>query len=290
MTNFVKQGVSIKGTLIQKPDGKMQVHMRGVSPYQGDIHKYLSNITMFPTAKAVTNKDGSIRHYELGTLTGYHKGVKAMADMSNKRVEYTVLQQYHTFPVKEDNNTGQTAAPTQAAPIQPQVGIPAAPVQAPVAQAAPIQAPVNVVAPQPEVTSNVIGTADQSEVPFDLKQVNMNKYIPGTKEWIDLVCAMIRRSSVKWGPRYQTINRNKLDRGKYKCELCDHIGPLNTVQVDHTVPVTPVTGFDNFDAYMRRLCCTAEEMKLLCKECHKKKSKAENALRAENRKKLKINN
>lgn len=50
--------------------------------------------------------------------------------------------------------------------------------------------------------------------------------------------------------------------------------------IDHIESVVPVTGFDNWQAYVDRLFCSAENLQVLCKEpCHKEKSLKENAER-----------
>lgn len=101
------------------------------------------------------------------------------------------------------------------------------------------------------------------------------------------IIAMIRRASIKWGPRYAAINKNRIERGKYSCDNCDHIGPRTGLQVDHIEPVIPVTGFDTWDGFIKRLFCDGKGLQLLCKACHKKKSAKENAERKKNRDKKK---
>ena len=169
MTNFVKQGISIKATLIAKADGKEQLMMRAIDPYQGDVHKYLCNITRFDTPKPVMNKDKtSVMYYEMGTVTGYHKGAKPGADVSNRKVEYTVLQQYHTFPEIQRQQQFAAPQPQQFAAPTAQITPAQAPIQAqvPMAPAAPV---INSQVPSQATTVAPVAEADLSELPFNLK-------------------------------------------------------------------------------------------------------------------------
>lgn len=95
------------------------------------------------------------------------------------------------------------------------------------------------------------------------------------------IISLIRRASLRWAPRFKVMNRNKLERGKYKCELCDHVGVQKSLQVDHIEPVIPISGFDNWEGFITRLFCDEDGLQLICKSCHKNKSKKENQLRAE---------
>jgi 5-methylcytosine-specific restriction endonuclease McrA len=55
----------------------------------------------------------------------------------------------------------------------------------------------------------------------------------------------------------------------YTCALCDGLFPKKQVQVDHINPVVdPDVGFQGFDVYLERMFCPAENLRILCKECH----------------------
>ncbi len=100
------------------------------------------------------------------------------------------------------------------------------------------------------------------------------------------VIAMLRRASYRWPPRSQVLRAARRGRGKYECVLC---GPAIThgrkeVQVDHKVPVIPLTGWDTFDAFIERLFCDVAGLQVLCKPCHSVKTKAENAKRSKKKK------
>lgn len=61
----------------------------------------------------------------------------------------------------------------------------------------------------------------------------------------------------------------------YKCAKCRKLYPSSNVQVDHIIPVVGPEGFTSFDTYIDRLFCSEDNLQVLCKPCHLKKSAAE---------------
>jgi len=75
---------------------------------------------------------------------------------------------------------------------------------------------------------------------------------------------------------------------KYRCAECDQEGKRKFVHVDHVFPVIdPLRGFEGFDTYISRLYCDKAGLQILCTPCHSAKTKAENKLRREAKKKAK---
>ena len=99
----------------------------------------------------------------------------------------------------------------------------------------------------------------------------------------------LRKGTTRWPPKYEVLNAAK--RGKqvnlqtgrtaeyYECNLCHLLYPSKFVVVDHIDPVVPITGFTSWDDVIRRMFCDAVGLQVLCKECHKIKTKEENAQR-----------
>lgn len=99
----------------------------------------------------------------------------------------------------------------------------------------------------------------------------------------------LRKGSTRWPPKYEVLNAAK--RGKqinhssgrlaehFECAECHALFPGASVVVDHIEPVVPVSGFVSWDDVISRLFCDVEGLQVLCKECHKVKTKEENALR-----------
>lgn len=74
----------------------------------------------------------------------------------------------------------------------------------------------------------------------------------------------------------------------HECAICGKLFPMSKMHVDHLSPVVPIKngwkGGENFlghnwNEYVKNLYCEIENLQVLCKECHKKKSKEENESR-----------
>jgi hypothetical protein len=103
----------------------------------------------------------------------------------------------------------------------------------------------------------------------------------------------LRRISYQYPPRKEAIKRDRVARGKYRCNSCggENFGPKD-IQLDHTEAVIdPVKGFQDWNTYIARLFCDVDGWKILCKQCHEAKTFLENNVRRqikiENRKKTK---
>lgn len=79
----------------------------------------------------------------------------------------------------------------------------------------------------------------------------------------------------------------------YLCNICKKYHKLSDIQVDHIKPVIPLNRpalSMSFDEIAERLFCSEDNLQVLCKKCHKKKSKEENNIRKELKKELKESN
>ncbi len=65
----------------------------------------------------------------------------------------------------------------------------------------------------------------------------------------------------------------------YLCNDCGIEHMKHEVQVDHKLPVVPVTGWISWDETIQRLFCPEKDLQVLCKDCHHKKSAEENSKR-----------
>lgn len=86
----------------------------------------------------------------------------------------------------------------------------------------------------------------------------------------------LRRASLRWKPRGDALRAAKVDKGKYTCNICKEIHRHKDIQLDHILPVVPVTGWDSLDAVAERLLCWQDGYQVLCRVCHTKKSNEEN--------------
>lgn len=99
----------------------------------------------------------------------------------------------------------------------------------------------------------------------------------------------LRSLSQRWPPKYRTlskactgtrINANTGRMAKhYQCSKCSLDFPLKQVEVNHRIPVVPVTGFDSWDKVIERLFCEEDGLEVVCKPCHKDITKEENSSR-----------
>lgn len=91
----------------------------------------------------------------------------------------------------------------------------------------------------------------------------------------------LRRISYQWPAMKEVVQKARVARGKYRCAVCsgENFGPKD-IQRDHIHPVDdPETGFTNWDKYIIRLFCYADQLQVLCKTCHKYKSELEQSIR-----------
>lgn len=84
----------------------------------------------------------------------------------------------------------------------------------------------------------------------------------------------------RWCPeRRECLEAGKVGL-KYSCNGCKGRFKREDVAVDHKEPVVdPSKGFETWQVYFNRLFVPVSKMQLLCKTCHKEKSKEENKIR-----------
>lgn len=107
------------------------------------------------------------------------------------------------------------------------------------------------------------------------------------------IMSALRRA--QWPVKYQAIKNAYIDDGinpktgrrckLHECEECGDCFPAKDMQADHINSVIPLTGFDSWDKVIERMFCEIEGYQALCKDCHKIKTKEENKIRRENKKK-----
>ena len=98
---------------------------------------------------------------------------------------------------------------------------------------------------------------------------------------------------MRWGPRNKAIESAYIDDGinpktgrkckLHRCEECNDCFAKGDMHADHIDPVIPLNGFDSWDAVIERMFCEKEGFRILCKECHSKVTKEENAARRANK-------
>lgn len=93
----------------------------------------------------------------------------------------------------------------------------------------------------------------------------------------------LRRASLKWPPRTAVKVKARVQYGKYKCAECEGLFGPREIAVDHKNPVIlPEQGFIDWNTYIPRMFAPVEQLQVLCKGCHKVKTRAENVRRRNN--------
>lgn len=103
----------------------------------------------------------------------------------------------------------------------------------------------------------------------------------------------LRSASQRWPPKYKVLNEACIGQqvnpksGRlakfFTCNICKESFPAKEVEVNHKIPVVPLTGFDSWDALIERLFCEKEYLEVCCKPCHKRITKQENTERKNER-------
>lgn len=74
--------------------------------------------------------------------------------------------------------------------------------------------------------------------------------------------------------------------GHVECASCYDLFTKGHYAVDHIEPVINIKdGFMGYDTMYKQLFCDASGLQVLCKPCHAKKTKGENAERRKHKKK-----
>lgn len=103
---------------------------------------------------------------------------------------------------------------------------------------------------------------------------------PNTKSRITSALRQVWRFSDE---RRFALERARLSRGVYQCELCGHKSGPKGVQVDHIVPCR-LPGDDSWDGFINRLFCPPEGLQVICKGCHDAETAKQRKARSEAKK------
>lgn len=106
------------------------------------------------------------------------------------------------------------------------------------------------------------------------------------KTWIT---STLRRASYRWFARNEAKKLARVDRGLYKCAMCEGIFKDKDTVIDHIEPVVPFTGFpmhpitgeEDWTIFINRLFCDTDGFQILCDPCHDQKTAVEDSIRAQ---------
>ena len=96
------------------------------------------------------------------------------------------------------------------------------------------------------------------------------------------IVSALRSATRRWPPKYERIKdaycgtkRNKRtgrDAKHYSCATCGGEFPQREVQVDH---IEPIGTCPTWDEFIEKLFCEKDNLQVVCKPCHKIKTKEE---------------
>jgi hypothetical protein len=102
--------------------------------------------------------------------------------------------------------------------------------------------------------------------------------------------AGLRRMTYRFPPRYNKMNSARVERGKYKCEICSNIVGRKDITLDHIETVVPLTGFpmlpsgkEDWSTYIERMFVDESGWQVICRVCDKVKLDKERVIRKANR-------
>ena len=105
-------------------------------------------------------------------------------------------------------------------------------------------------------------------------------------KWKNFIISSLRAAMRRWPPKWKALNEAKVGKKKnrhtgrmaehYLCADCGDVFIAREVQVDHITPVVnPEDGFVDWETYLDRMFCEADNLQVLCKACHKVKTNDE---------------
>lgn len=112
------------------------------------------------------------------------------------------------------------------------------------------------------------------------------------------IVSALRAATRKWQPKNECIKNARVKRGVYKCEECLKEVPATlppeegktrrrkNIVADHIDPiVNPSVGFVDWNTWIDRAFVELDGYQALCLNCHAEKTRKENTIAKERRKK-----
>lgn len=92
--------------------------------------------------------------------------------------------------------------------------------------------------------------------------------------------AGLRAKWMRWPPKWQALHAasrpykgsDKRKKTEYKCAHCGKWFSQKDVSVDHIIPTGSLRKWDDLVPFVQRLFCSIDNLQVLCKSCHDKKT------------------
>jgi 5-methylcytosine-specific restriction endonuclease McrA len=96
-----------------------------------------------------------------------------------------------------------------------------------------------------------------------------------------MIRSALRQKSRWWKPIFEAKKKarrnykgpNKRQRYEYQCAICKKWHSDKSVEVDHIIPAGSLMCSDDLKGFVERLFCEVDNLRVLCKPCHKKVTK-----------------
>jgi len=99
---------------------------------------------------------------------------------------------------------------------------------------------------------------------------------------------VLRRATYRFVLRTEALKEARVERGLYRCAMCEELFKNKDICIDHVNPVIDVTeGFKDWQTYILRMFPPKKGWQILCKNCHDIKTMMEDEIRKLSNKKRK---
>lgn len=104
-----------------------------------------------------------------------------------------------------------------------------------------------------------------------------------TSRYFSFIRSALRQAWNKYPVKYQCLNNakrpsqldDKRTKWEYQCNECKGWFKTKEVQVDHKESAGSLKTYEDLPDFVRRLFCELDNLQVLCKVCHDKKTKEE---------------
>ena len=104
-----------------------------------------------------------------------------------------------------------------------------------------------------------------------------------TARYWSFIRSCLRRAWSRYPVRYQVMNEakrpykglDKRTKWEYTCADCKGWFKTKEVEVDHINPAGSLKDYSDLAGFCERLFCEADNLRVLCKPCHKKRTDEE---------------
>lgn len=99
------------------------------------------------------------------------------------------------------------------------------------------------------------------------------------KKLKNYIVSVLRSASIRYPSRSEAMKRARVERGLYRCNMCEGLFKRQQIILDHINPCVPITGWYNLEGFCERLFCEPEGFQVLCCTCSDAKTMQEDEMR-----------